>query len=118
MTDKVTQLLRAIQTGNLIPDLVTGAKSLALTLAAGVGSAPIPSTAHIVGVKPVSSTTMRIGLEAPEVDGTASGTATAADFKKGIPVDVAVYTWFTLGPSAQTLYVKGDATDVIEVCFM
>lgn len=58
------------------PDLKVGAQSLALTLSAGVGSVPIPDDASIVGVKPVSSETIRVGLEAPEANGAATGTAT------------------------------------------
>jgi hypothetical protein len=113
-------LMRAMQSGNLIPDLVLGAKSLALTLAAGVGSAPIPASAHTVGVRTVSSVAVRVGLEAPEADGTASGVTTAdTDFKKGIPIlDAAVWVWFALGPGSQTLYLKGGTTDVVEICFM
>lgn len=100
-------------------DLALGAKSLALTMSSGTGSAPVPDSAHIVGVKPVSSTTMRVGFEAPEADGAATGAAATADFKKGVPVDAAEWTWFNIGTGAsRTLYVKGGASDVIEVCYM
>jgi hypothetical protein len=101
------------------PDLATGAKSLALTLSSGVGSAPIPDTAHIVGVNPVSSTTIRVGLEAPEANGAATGNAVTADFKKGVPVDATVWTWFNLGVGiSRVLYLKGGTSDVVEVCYL
>lgn len=101
-------------------DVKIGAKSLALTLSSGVGSVPIPDAATVVGAKPVSSTSIRVGLEAPEADGTATGNATAGDLKKGIPVDAAVWTWFSLGGTGTTrvLYVKGGASDVVEVAVM
>jgi len=100
-------------------DLVVGAKSITLTMSTGTGSVPIPDTAHIVGVKPVSSTAMRVGMEASEADGTATGTAAAADLKKGVPVDAAVWTWFNIGlGTGRVLYVKGGASDVIEVATM
>lgn len=100
----------------LTTDLRIGAKSLALTLSTGAGSVPIPDAAHIIGVKPVSSTAIRVGLEAPEADGAATGDAVAADLKKGCPVDAAVWTWFYIGVgTGRTLYVKGGASDVLEV---
>lgn len=98
------------------PDLALGAKSLALTLSGGTGSVPIPDTAHIVGVKPVSSTAIRVGLEAPEADGSKTGNAADSDLKKGVPVDAAVWTWFLINTGTnRTLYVKGGASDVLEV---
>lgn len=100
-------------------DLKIGAKSIALTLSGGVGSVPIPDTATLVGVKPVSSTSIRVGLEAPEADGAATGDATAADLKKGCPVDAGVWTWFAIGIQAgRTLYVKGGTSDVLEVAVL
>lgn len=104
----------------LVPDIQIGAKSLALTLSTGTGSVPIPNAAKVVGVKPVSSTAIRIGLEAPEADGTATGEAAATALKLGIPVDAAVWSWFNLGSGSvsRTLYVKGGASDVLEVCFL
>lgn len=97
-------------------DLEIGAASVTLTLDNGVGSVPIPDSARIVGVKPVSSTAIRVGLEAPEAAGTATGAAEAADLKKGVPVDAAVYTWFNIGSGEnRTLYVKGGAADELEV---
>lgn len=54
---------------NLKQDLILGAKSLALTLSSGAGSVPIPDTCQIVGVKPVSSVSIRVGMEAPEAGG-------------------------------------------------
>ena len=103
----------------LVPDLEIGAKSLLLTLSSGVGQVPIPDTAKIVGVKPIGSTAIRIGLEAPEADGTATGTASATDLKKGCPCEVSVFTWFNIGVGkSRTLYFKGGATDVIEVVVM
>lgn len=105
---------------NLGQDLKIGAKSLTLTLSSGAGSVPIPDAATVVGVKPVSSTSIRVGLEAPEADGTATGNATAGDLKKGIPVDAAVWTWFSLGGTgtSRVLSVKGGASDVVEVVVM
>jgi len=104
---------------SLTPDLTLGAKSVALTLSSGVGSVPIPDTATIVGIKPLASTSVRIGLEAPEADGTATGTASGTDLKKGCPCEVSVFTWFNIGAGkSRTLYFKGDATDVIEVVVM
>jgi hypothetical protein len=101
------------------PDLALGAKSLALTLSSGAGSAPLPDTAKLVGVKPVSSTSIRVGLEAPEADGAVTGTAVAADFKKGVPVDAATWTWFAIGTGTnRTLSVKGGTSDVVEICYM
>lgn len=103
------------------PDLVTGAKSLTLTLSSGVGSVPIPDTAHLVGVKPSSAATaVRVGLEAPEADGTATGTAVAADLKKGIPVDNDQWTYFNIGtgPISRVLYVKGGTSDTVQVVVM
>jgi hypothetical protein len=100
-------------------DLEIGAKSLALTLDTGVGSVPIPDDAKVVGVKPVSSTAIRVGLEAPEADGTKTGVAVAGDLKKGVPVDPAVWTWFNIGAGKdRTLYVKGGTADVLEVVVM
>ena len=100
-------------------DLKLGAKSLALTLSSGVGSVPMPDGATIVGVKPVSSTAIRVGLEAPEADGAATGVAVAGDLKNGIPVDAAVWTWFAIGIKAsRVLSVKGGASDVVEVAVM
>ena len=104
---------------NLTPDLATGASSLALTLSSGTGSAPIPDTAKLVGVKPVSSTSIRVGLEAPEADGTATGAAVAGDFNLGVPVDAAVWTWFNVGTgTSRSLYVRGGTSDVVEICYM
>lgn len=103
---------------DLTADLAIGASSLALTLSSGVGSVPIPNTAKLVGVKPVSSTSIRVGLEAPEADGTATGTANSESFNLGIPVDAAVWTWFNIGVGTdRVLYVKGGASDVIEICY-
>lgn len=102
----------------LTPDLAVGAKSITLTLASGSGAVPIGDGVHIVGVKPTASGSAgtRIGLEAPEADGTATGTAAASALKKGVPVDAAVWTWFQVGTgTGRTLYVKGGASDVIEV---
>lgn len=100
-------------------DLELNAKSLTLTLSSGVGSVPIPDAAKIVGVKALSSTSIRVGLEAPEADGAATGTAVAGDLKKGVPVDAAVWTWFGLIDGAsRILYVKGGASDVLEVVVM
>lgn len=104
---------------SLTADLALNTKSLTLTLSSGVGSVPIPDTAKIVGVKPLASTTVRIGLEAPEADGTATGTAVAADLKKGCPCDVSVVTWFNIGlGTGRVLYLKGGTSDVIEVVVM
>lgn len=101
---------------SLMPDLKLGAKSLALTLSSGVGSVPIPDTATIVGVSPVSSTSIRVGLEAPEANGTKTGAAAESDLKKGIPVLSAVWTWFNIGlGTSRTLYVLGGTSDVVEV---
>lgn len=100
-------------------ELAVGTKSLALTLSSGTGSVPIPDSAHLVGVKPVSSASIRVGLEAPEADGTAIGAAVAADLKKGCPVEAAAWTWFSIGfGTARTLYVMGGASDVVEVVVM
>jgi hypothetical protein len=100
----------------LIADLALGAKSITLTLSSGVGQVPIPDTAKIVGVCPVSSTTIRVGLEAPEADGTATGTAVASDLKKGFGVTAAVFTYFNVGTGvSRVLYLKGGASDVVEV---
>lgn len=104
---------------NLKQDLILGAKSLALTLSSGAGSVPIPDTCQIVGVKPVSSVSIRVGMEAPEADGSATGAAAASDLKKGCPVDAAVWTWFAIGPgTARVLYVIGGASDVLEVAVL
>lgn len=104
---------------SLTPDLALNTKSLALTLSSGVGQVPIPDTAKIVGVMPLASTTVRVGLEAPEADGTATGTAVAADLKKGCPVDVSVFTWFNIGTgTSRILYLKGGASDTVEVVVM
>lgn len=104
---------------DLRSDLKIGAKSLALTLSAGVGSVPIPNTCSVIGVKPVSSTAIRVGFEAPEADGSATGNAVAADLKKGVPVDSAVWTWFKVGLGTdRILYVKGGTSDVLEVVVM
>lgn len=101
-------------------DLEVGASSVTLTLSSGTGSVPIPDRAKVVGVKPASSTTMRVGLEAPEAAGTATGAAAAADLKKGVPVEPAVWTWFNVGSEnpGRVLYVKGGASDVITVVVM
>lgn len=97
-------------------DLVLGAKSLALTLAAGVGSCPIPDEATYVWVNPATGAVCRVGLEAPEADGAKSGDAALTDLKKGIPVTAVTWTKFTLPlGSGRVLYVKGGATDVIEI---
>lgn len=99
------------------PDLKLGAKSLVLTLAAGVGSVPIPDLSTMIGVKPVSSTVIRVGLEAPEADGSGAALTTLeTDLKKGVPVDSTVWTWFFVGVGVdRVLYVKGGTTDVLEV---
>ena len=100
-------------------DIALGAKSLALTLSSGTGSVPIPDTCHFIGVKPVSSTAIRVGLEAPEADGSATGAAAASNLKKGVPVDAAVWTWFNVGTgSSRTLHVLGGTSDVLEVAVM
>lgn len=102
----------------LIPDLCVGTKSIAITLSSGVGQVPIPDTSRIVGVLPVTNT-VRIGLEAVEADGAATGTATAAALKKGCPVGVSVMTWFNIGPgTGRNLYLKGGTSDVVEVVVM
>lgn len=104
---------------SLTPDLALNTKSLLLTLSSGVGQVPIPDTAKIVCVKPVASTSVRVGLEAPEADGTATGTAVAADLKKGFPLDVSVWTNFNIGTgTSRILYLKGGASDVVEVVVM
>jgi len=102
-----------------LPDLKLGAKSITLTMSSGTGSVAIPDTATCIGVKP-SSTTMRVGLEAPATsDGTHTGAAALTDLAKGCPVDSGQYTWFYLGVGAsRTLYVAGGSTDVIEVVVM
>lgn len=103
----------------LVPDLVIGAKSLLLTLSSGVGQVPIPDTAKIVGVKPIGSTAIRIGLEAPEADGSATGTAAAADLKKGYPCECNTWTNFNIGVgTSRVLYVKGGASDTAEIMVM
>lgn len=103
---------------DLTPDLVVGTKSLLLTMSTGAGQAPIPNTAKIIGVKP-TSTTMRVGFEALEANGTATGTALAADFKKGCPVDSGQYTWFNVGTGTdRVLYVIGGTSDTIEIVYM
>jgi hypothetical protein len=107
---------------NPVADLVLGAQSIALTLNAfAVGSAPIPATAHIMGVRPVASVAIRIGFELPQADGAITGYAGIGDFRKGVPLlDAATWTWFNVsGASAvRTLYVMGNAGDVLEICFM
>jgi len=101
------------------PDLAIGAKSLELTLSSGVGQVPVPDTAKIVGVKPVSSTAIRVGLENPEANGAATGTAVAGDLKKGVPVDAAVWTWFLINTgSGRVLHVMGGASDKLEIVVM
>jgi hypothetical protein len=103
---------------NLTTDLRVGAKSLTLALISGEGSAPIPDTARFVGVRPVS-TTMRVGLEAPEAEGSASGNAAASDLKKGVPVHSEEWSWFNIGPGqGRTLFVKGGSTDEIVICLI
>ena len=66
-------------------DLRIGAKSVTLTMSTGTGSVYIPAELSIVGVKPVSTDVMRVGLEAPEAKGTKTGAAAEADLKKGVP---------------------------------
>lgn len=98
------------------PDLKKGTKSLTLTLSSGVGSVPIPDTCTVVGVKPAASTTVRVGLEAPEADGTATGAAAASALKKGLPVEAAIWTWLQIEPGTdRTLHLSGGSSDVIEV---
>jgi hypothetical protein len=104
---------------SLTPDLALNTKSLLLTLSSGVGSVPIPDNAKIIRVKPIASTAVRVGLEAPEADGTATGTAVAADLKKGCPCDVSIWTDFNIGVgTSRVLYLKGGTSDVVEVVVM
>ena len=104
---------------SLTPDLKLGAKSLVLTLSAGVGSFPIPDSCTIVGLKPDTSILIRAGLEAPEAIGTKTGAAAETDLKKGITVVPALWTWFQVGPgSGRTMYLKGGASDILEVAVM
>ena len=101
-------------------DLELGASSVVLTMSDGVGSVPIPNKVKIIGVKPASSSTMRIGLEAPSAASTATGNAASSDLSSGVPVEPAVWTWFNIGSdvSGRVLYVKGGASDVITVVVM
>jgi hypothetical protein len=113
------EYFQQVTNAELTGDLAIGTKSLALTLSSGTGSVPIPDTAHLIGVKPVSSTAIRVGLEAPEADGAATGAVVAGDLKKGCPIDAAVWTWFSVGyGTGRTLYVKGGTSDVVEVVVM
>jgi hypothetical protein len=99
-----------------VPDLTENAKSIKLTLNTGVGSVPVGPNVQIVGVKPLISTAVRVGLVAPEADGTKTGAAVAADLKLGVPVDAGVWTWFFVGKGGErTLHVKGGASDEVEV---
>ena len=102
---------------DLRSDLQIGTKSLTLTLSSGVGSIEIPENCTVVGVKPDTSDDIRVGLEAPEADGTKTGDAALADLKKGMPVDPDVWTWFNIGYSDDTrvLYVKGGSSDVLQI---
>ena len=97
-------------------ELILGIKSLELTLdGSGIGSVPIPDTAHLVGVKP-ATTTLRVGLEAPEVEGAATGAAVATDLKKGIPADSGTWLWMLLrNGTGRVLYVKGGAGEKSKV---
>jgi hypothetical protein len=104
---------------NMNPELALGAKTVTLTLSTGVGSVAIPDTANRVGVKPVVSTAVRIGLEAPEASGTATGDAIAAALKKGLPVATTVWTWFNISDGTdRVLYLKGGTSDVVDVAVM
>lgn len=98
-------------------DLKIGTKGVKLTLSGGAGSVAIPDTATCIGVRPAAGSLVRIGLEAPDAEGTKTGDAVLADLKKGVPVDATVWNWFSLGGpgSGRTLYLKGGTSDVVEV---
>lgn len=103
----------------LVPDLMESAKSVTLTLAEGVGTVAIPDDCHIVGVKPTSSTAVRVGMIATEAAGTATGAAALTDLKKGCPVEAAVWTWFEIGRgTGRTLYVRGGTSDEVAVAVL
>lgn len=101
-----------------VPNLTADAKNLQLTMSTGVGSCPIPHTAKMIGVKP-ASTVMRCGFVAPEAAGTATGTASAADFKLGAIITSTDWTWFKVVPNGdRILYFAGGTSDVVYVVYM
>ena len=92
---------------------------LLLTLSSGTGSAVIPDDARQVWVRPGTGAACRVGLEAPEADGSKTGNAALTDLKKGVPVEAVTWTKFLLPLyPTKTLYVKGGASDTIEIVFM
>jgi hypothetical protein len=108
-----------VDTESLGVDLTLYAKSLTFTLSGGLGSVLVDDNAHLMGFQPVSSTTMRVGWEAPEADGTKTLSAVASDFKKGFPLPAAQYTYVKIGKgTSRTLYLKGGTSDVIEILYM
>lgn len=101
-----------------VADLQLGAQSLTLTLAGdGTASAPIPDDDTLVGV--YTSNDMRLGLEAPEADGTATGAAVAGDFNKGIPAITGQWTWYKIGTgTSRRVYFLGTAAHTVKVVTM
>jgi hypothetical protein len=93
----------------LSSDLSLDAKSLTLTTETNVGSVPIPDTVRYLGVYPKTGTDWRVGLEAPEVDGAATGNVLVTAFKKGNPVPDTTWTYFTLPEgTGRVLYVRNS----------
>jgi hypothetical protein len=97
-------------------DLTVNTKSIKLTLSAGAGSVEIPTNTRYVTVKTTSST-VRVGLVAPEAVVTKVGNATLADLRNGHTMESGVLTCFALGGVAEgrKVYFTGGASDVIEI---
>jgi hypothetical protein len=99
-------------------DLSPQACGVVSTLSSGAAIIPIPEECHLVGVKPTSSTAVRVGLVAPATASTKTGNAALTDLALGFAVDAAVWTWLTLPVgTSRNLYLSGGASDVITVQF-
>jgi hypothetical protein len=103
---------------SLAADLRTGAaRSLTLSLAAGVADVLLPDDAVLLGVKaPVAGVRMNLA-EAPVAKGTASGAGVAAAaFTKGVDVPTDAMQWNNLPMgNGRHLYFTGPGVTAIEL---
>lgn len=113
-------VLKPLSPSLATPTLIKGAKSIALTMSAGVGSVPLSIDVTRIGVYPAAAATARIGIDiAPAAIGTATGAAASSDLTDGVPVPAAAWSWFDIGQGeARTLRILAGAAEVVTVVVM
>jgi hypothetical protein len=105
---------------NTGPDLVTGAKTLNLTLASGAGQAPIADTSKTLGIYITSSSAAIIGLEPVAIAaGSAAGSALSGSWTTGIQSPSGIWNFYNIGYGvSRILYIRAGASDTFKLIQM